>query len=297
MNCFDLKQMSYFSGVSEQMITLWNKKYQIFHDEKITEESKFNAKELKKLQNVAMLTNLNAKHKIADICQLSGEELSIRLEFELQTYLKNETDYENIIGLLIIFLSTFDGPNFENILSLVIRQLGIEKTYSEIIRPILQRIGIASDKPLTTSLARQRFAISLLRKFFYFLIKNTARPVPNERLWLLFLNENNHQDLELLYSCLVLKKHGESIIFLGENTSLSVLEECSQSVKPTHFLTFINPQTADNELTDYAQWISTTFPSAQFIAAGSKKSFAHIEIDSLCELTHPEELNHYLEQL
>ncbi len=289
--------MAHFSGVNEQMITLWNKKYGIFHEDKITATSKFSALDLKKLQNVAMLTNLNPKYKISTISQLSVEELSIRLEFELQNYLKNESDYEDIIGLLIIFLLTFDSPSFENILSLVIRQLGIEKCFSAIIYPILERLGILSNKKTMISVARQRFAMNILRKFFYFLIKNTARPVANERKWVLFLTNNHYQDLYLLYSCLVLKQHGETIIYLGEDISLSTLEECAISVNPTHFLTYISPLQTENPLSDYSHWIEDNFPEAVFIVSGNKSSFAQLEIDTIHPLFRPEDLRDYIDKL
>jgi len=49
MYIYTFKNLMQFSGLNHQMITLWNKKYKIFREEKIDRDSVFNKFDLKNL--------------------------------------------------------------------------------------------------------------------------------------------------------------------------------------------------------------------------------------------------------
>ncbi len=48
MYIYTMKHMTQFSGLSAQMIILWNKKFKLLREEKIDRESTFNKFDLKK---------------------------------------------------------------------------------------------------------------------------------------------------------------------------------------------------------------------------------------------------------
>ena len=61
MNTYTLKNLSEFSELDEQMIILWNKKFNLFNEDKIDKNSLFNHDHLKKLIIISFLVESNKK--------------------------------------------------------------------------------------------------------------------------------------------------------------------------------------------------------------------------------------------
>ena len=87
MYSYTLKNLVQFSGLDEQMIVLWNKKFKVFREEKIDKNSIFNQDDLKKLIIISFLINSNNKYTVEKLSTDLLQELQIKTEFEIQNYL------------------------------------------------------------------------------------------------------------------------------------------------------------------------------------------------------------------
>ena len=270
MYSYTLNHLVQFSKLNEQMIVLWNKKYKIFNDEKITKSSLFTKDDLKKLIIVSFLANSNARYTVEKLCAQSISELSIVTELELQNFLKKNKDFSPLINLLVCSCFTYDVKSFDSILSICFKQLGIEECCVKIVFPVISQLAILIDTNSVHS-AIKSFTKNLIRKQLHFLIKSTPYSVDNNRTWLLFLPENEFHDIELLYAHLLLKLDGEKSIYLGDNQTKESINECLNTINITHVFTYINDDYDKDKMNDYLAIIKKIYPTSTIFVATYNK--------------------------
>ena len=141
MYSYTLKNLVQFSGLDEQMIVLWNKKFKVFREEKIDKNSIFNQDDLKKLIIISFLINSNNKYTVEKLSTDLLQELQIKTEFEIQNYLQKNKDYKPLIHLLIYSCFSFDSKFFDTILTICFKKEGIQKCCLEIVFPFISTMS------------------------------------------------------------------------------------------------------------------------------------------------------------
>ncbi|MFN9999764.1 MAG: B12-binding domain-containing protein, partial [bacterium] len=134
------------------------------------------------------------------------------------------------------FMIDLDIETFEKLLDQFILSKGIEKTINQLIFPFMDRIGVLwltdhinpAQEHLITNVIRQKLIVG---------IENINTPFQQRTKILLFLPENEHHELGLLYLNYMLKSRGIQTIYLGANVPLSDLEFVVQIKKPDYVYT------------------------------------------------------------
>jgi methanogenic corrinoid protein MtbC1 len=165
---------------------------------------------------------------------MSNEELRAKLV----TLTSQQAQQERVVNELIQHMIDLNIEDFEHVLDGFIQSRGIEKTINQIIFPFLERIGILwltdhvnpAQEHLITNIIRQKIIVG---------IENIVTPFDLHTKVLLFMPENEHHELGLLYLQYLLKSRGVKTIYLGANVPLADLDFVVQLKKPDYVYTHL----------------------------------------------------------
>ncbi|MFN9710206.1 MAG: MerR family transcriptional regulator [Bacteroidota bacterium] len=233
MNKFTIKDLENLSGIKAHTIRIWEQSYNFLKPQRTaTNILYYSYQELKMLLNISLLNKYG--YKISHINRMSSDELRNKL-----TALSgSQAQQERIVNDLIQYMIDLNIDEFENLLDQHIESRGIEKTINYIIFPFLDRIGILwltdhinpGQEHLITNVIRQKIIVG---------IENTSTPFDLKTTILLFMPENEHHELGLLYLQYLLKSRGVKTIYLGANVPISDLEYVIQLKKPDYIYTHL----------------------------------------------------------
>jgi methanogenic corrinoid protein MtbC1 len=132
------------------------------------------------------------------------------------------------INKLIYSLIEIDELAFDEIMSKLIQEHGIEGAFSNFIVPFLERIGVMW---LTNSIsvAQEHFISMLIRQRLITEIDKIQSPRESYyKTALLYLPENEWHEIGLLYYYYVIKKNGWRVFYLGQSTPVEGVKEICQ---------------------------------------------------------------------
>ena len=209
---FLISDLAAFSGIKAHTIRMWEKRHGLLDPARTdTNIRTYGLKELKALLNVAYL-NRNG-HKISRIAALSPAERE-RLVAEVASSRTSGSDVLNSLKLAMI---GFDEVLFESA-SDRFRQLhGLRALVERVYVPFLEQVGLLWQANAICP-AQEHFVSNLIR---HRLIAATAslplRTASHERVFVLYLPENEIHELGLLYVDHILRARGERTIYLGQS--------------------------------------------------------------------------------
>ncbi len=233
MNKFTIKDLENLSGIKAHTIRIWEQRYSFLRPQRTATNIRYySSQELKTLLNISLLNKYG--YKISHINRMSNEELRAKLV----TLTSQQAQQERIVNDLIQHMIDLNIEDFEHVLDGFIQSRGIEKTINQIIFPFLERIGILwltdhvnpAQEHLITNIIRQKIIVG---------IENIVTPFDLHTKVLLFMPENEHHELGLLYLQYLLKSRGVKTIYLGANVPMSDLEFVVQLKKPDYVYTHL----------------------------------------------------------
>lgn len=233
MNKFTIKDLENLSGIKAHTIRIWEQRYSFLKPQRTATNIRYySSQELKTLLNISLLNKYG--YKISHINRMSNEELRAKLV----TLTSQQAQQERIVNDLIQHMIDLNIEEFEHVLDGFIQSRGIEKTINQIIFPFLERIGILwltdhvnpAQEHLITNIIRQKIIVG---------IENIVTPFDLQAKVLLFMPENEHHELGLLYLQYLLKSRGVKTIYLGANVPMSDLEFVVQLKKPDFVYTHL----------------------------------------------------------
>jgi DNA-binding transcriptional MerR regulator len=235
MEFFLIKDLETISGIKSHTIRIWEKRFNLIIPLRTQTNIRYYTNEnLKKLLNISILNRSGIK--ISKIAKLNDKELKEKVLMVSHKSLDTETLLENLI------LSTIelDELKFEDILTNLIVNNGIEDTFIKVLKPFFERIGILwqtgsimpAQEHLISALVRQKLivAIDSLRN----------HTLPDKKSFLLFLPEEELHELGLLLYQYILKKRGYPVIYLGQSVPLEDLIKIIKIKSVDCFLTSMN---------------------------------------------------------
>lgn len=245
---FNIKDLEMLSGIKAHTIRIWEKRYGVLSPDRTETNIRiYDTETLQKLLNIAFLNR--SGYKISRIAKLNPQEIRTlvkaistvnnaeewtREAFKMATINFNET----------LFLKTYD-------------RLAAEHSFSDIFKnaiiPFLAEIGVLWQTH-TINPAQEHFISHLIRlKLLSNIEKQQAKVVHKNKVFILFLPENEIHDLGLLFAQYELMKNGYKTIYLGH--SLPVDDLCYfEKNLPAEKINFVSHLTVKPEnLKDYLQ--------------------------------------------
>jgi len=233
MNKFTIKDLENLSGIKAHTIRIWEQRYTFLKPQRTATNIRYySSEELKTLLNISLLNKYG--YKISHINRMNNEELREKI----LTLNGTQAQQERIVNELIQLMVDMDIESFEKVLDQYILARGIEKAITYIIFPFLERIGILwltdhinpAQEHLITNIVWQKIIVG---------IENIVTPLDLQSRVILFLPENEHHELGLLFLHYLLKSRGVKTIYLGANVPLSDLEFVVSLKKPDYIYTHL----------------------------------------------------------
>ena len=229
MAAYKIKDIEVLTGIKAHTIRIWEKRYGILEPERTdTQIRTYNDRDLTHLLNISMLNK--SGYKISKIAGLSNEEIA-----ELVWNLKYN-DVENADEKLVLALVELDEKLFNDTLNHLIALHGLEKAFSDIIIPFLERIGVMWIVG-TINPAQEHFISNLIRQKVIGEIDKLPIPQQSSEKIMLFLPEHEWHELGLLFYQYTLRKNHVNTIYLGQSLPYDSLILAVEKVQPTAILT------------------------------------------------------------
>jgi MerR family transcriptional regulator, light-induced transcriptional regulator len=256
MNKFTIKDLENLSGIKAHTIRIWEQRYTFLKPHRTATNIRYYSnQELKTLLNISLLNKYG--YKISHINRMNNEELREKI----LSLTGSQAQQERIVNDLIQHMIDLDMEAFEQVLDTFILTRGVEKAITFIIFPFLERVGILwltdhinpAQEHLITNIIRQKIIVG---------IENMVSPFELKTKVLLFLPENEHHELGLLFLNYLLKSRGVKTIYLGSNVPITDLEYVADLKKPdyiyTHLTTVMREFNFDKFLTNLKTRFTTT---------------------------------------
>lgn len=244
-------------------LRIWEQRYGIINPKRtVTNIRYYTDEDLKSLLNIALL-NKNG-FKISKIAGMSGEEIAQKVAAISEVNFENATQ----LDALTISMIEMDESKFEKIVSTNIEQYGFERTMLEVINPFLEKLGLLW---LTGSInpAQEHFISSLIRRKIMVAIDN--EPIvtdPSVPKFLLYLPENETQELSLLFMHYLLKVRGKRVVYLGQNIPFEDLRTVHDIHRPDFLFTILSETFFKEPVQTYIQKLSRTFHDCTLLLTG-----------------------------
>ncbi|MEO6902830.1 MAG: MerR family transcriptional regulator [Bacteroidia bacterium] len=237
MDSYSISDLEKFSGIKAHTIRMWEQRYKALNPSRSEGNTRYyDGLQLRRLLNIVSL--MNGDFKISELCAMTDEQLNVLLEKELSNNTSTDYAIEYLISQCIIAAKEFNEERFDKFFSNALLRFGIKETYLKIIYPSLVRLGIMWAKDSLPP-AQEHFITNLIRQKLHTAIDALPPPTKPEKLWLLFLLEDELHETGLLLSQYLIRNAGHKVIYLGSNVPLVSVEAAVEELNPTELLFFM----------------------------------------------------------
>ena len=268
---FSIKDLENLSGIKAHTIRIWEKRYNILNPMRTVSNIRlYDTENLQKLLNITLLHSHG--YKISKISKFPPEKIP-QLVSEI---ISDKNINSQVISSFKMAMMDFDqrlfNTTYENLL--VTKSFG--EIFKELFIPLLNEIGMLWQTGTITP-AHEHFISYLIRQK---LLSNTEQlqlpdPSKKEKIFVLYLPQNEIQELGLMYLNYEILSRGYQTIYLGQSIAIENLKGLA-----THFGTIVF----------LSYW--TTFPEADTIPEYLEKiqheilSSGHSEFWVLGKMAH-----------
>ncbi len=275
MNLFSISQLQQFSGIKAHTIRVWEQRYDALKPTRSEGNTRYyDNLQLRRLLNIVSL--MESDHKISELCSMTDQMHFKLLEQQLTKSDKNEGIHEYFVSQLIAAATCFDEVHFEKIFSNCLLRLGMKQTYTQVIYPMLNRIGLM----WTTgqfSPAYEHFSTNIIKQKLFSAI-DSLPPAKSKQSWLLFLPENEFHEIGLLFSHYLIKHSGKKVIYLGSNVPYETLISAVAETNPTNLFFFLVHHDTPEDSQEYLNNMKKDFSKSKIYLSGNEKLISKLKI-------------------
>lgn len=275
MNLFSISQLQQYSGIKAHTIRVWEQRYNGLKPARSKGNTRYyDNTQLRRLLNIVSL--LDSGYKISDLCSMPDTKLFKILEQKLNNVQTDNQTSEYYVSQLIAAGLEYDETQFEKLFSNCLLRFGLQKTYLEVVYPMLTKLGLMwANNRLAPSY--EHFISNLIKQKFYTLIDSLPLPGTNKNTWLLFLPEEEFHEIGLLFANYLIRNNRQRVVYLGANIPLDSLRETIGETRPTHVLFFLvhydNPVTTQK----YIDGLSKLFSKQKIFVSGNEKLISQLK--------------------
>lgn len=262
MNAFTIKDLENLSGIKAHTIRIWEQRYNFLRPQRThTNIRYYTNEELKTILNIALLNKYG--YKISHIDRMQPGEIHERI----LSFADADIIRERIVNELVQHMVCLDMDQFEKTIEVYINEKGIERTVVQVIFPFLEKIGILwqtghinpVQEHLVTNIIRQKLIAG---------IETTVSTVKINKTFLLFLPENEHHELGLLFMYYLLKSRGAKTIYLGANVPIKDVQYVIEYKKPDVAFTHLTSTAAQFNFEKFLTNVGDRFSNTPTLISG-----------------------------
>ncbi len=263
LSTYSIKDLEHLSGIKAHTLRIWEQRYDFIKPKRTdTNIRYYDDEDLKLILNVSLLKDHG--HKISRISRMPYNQM----QKEVLKLTEQRLSYPEQIHALTLAMIDHDEERFEKIMSTIILQLGFEDTMVKVLMPFLNKIGVLWQTG-TISPSQEHFISNLIRqKIIVALDGIYVQSGEYKKKFLLFLPEEELHELSLLFSAYLIKARRNKVIYIGQSTPFDDLKAVHRSVKPDYLLTVLTTRPSIDQVQDYVNNISMTFPDNTILVTG-----------------------------
>ena len=275
---YSIRDLERISGIRAHTIRMWEKRYGIILPERTSTNIRFYSdKNLQKLLNISIL-NKNG-FRISQISELSDTQI-----IEDVAHISDSTDsLDADINIMIMAAIDLQEELFEKTLNSSILKIGFERTFCELIFPLMLKIGVFWQIGRINA-CQERFISNLVRQKLLVAIDGlVGQTIMEPKSFLLFLPSGEYNEIGLLFANYLVRKSGHQVVYLGPSVPLEHLERLADQTKFNEILINITLQQSEKELKSYFDSLKNNFPSQEIhvIFSDENPKFSLVDIPNL----------------
>jgi len=263
MGKYSIKELEKLSGIKAHTIRIWEKRYGVIEPSRTATNIRFYSDDdLKKIINVSLLNASGLK--ISAIAGMHDDEVN-RQVYELS----KKGNVTNVhIDQLVKAMIDLEEDKFDHELIAIEKNVGFEKTITDIIYPFLNKIGILWQTGNITP-AHEHFISNLIRQKI--IVSIAALPIPskNSIRVILFLPENELHEIALLFYHYIARKYGFRTYYLGQSVPHNDLKAVHAIHRPHLLITSLTSTPSPQLLNNYLDLLSKDFSTSRILACGA----------------------------
>lgn len=283
---YSIQYLEEISGIKAHTIRIWEQRYNLLKPQRTASNIRYyDDSQLRKLLNVTTLLELG--YKISHIGDMSNAQILQEIKKKV-----DETDsplsFQHFTNKLIISSLNFDKASFEKQFSSCVLKFGFVPTIEKVLYPTMKRIGVLWQLEEMNP-SQEHFISNLIRQKLYSAIDGLPDPTSSSTTCILFLPENEHHEIGLLYFNYLLIRSGIKTIYLGESVPMNSIKHAADQLNPSHLVLFMIKTISPEQSNDYLKKLCKLFPSKQVVLCGSPQILKTIKkLNNLVLLDNPE---------
>lgn len=254
---FSIRDMENLSGIKAHTIRIWEKRYNLFVPERTdTNIRTYSLESLQKLLNVTLLYNNG--HKISKIAKLDEALIPIMV----REIVSKNSEKSQAINAFKLAMVNFDQTLFLNTYSSLLSEKSFREIFSDVFIPLLNELGLLWQTN-TISPSHEHFITHLIKQKLYVNTEKLQLAVPTkkDKVFVLFLPENEIHELGLLYINYEIHLRGYKCIYLGQTMPIESLEDLLKYYDNLIFLSYFTVSPTKDNLDTYFEKFSKTLNS------------------------------------
>lgn len=280
MNSFTISQLQKYSGISVHSIRAWEKRYDALKPDRSEGNTRYySGNQLRRLLNIASL--MHSDYKISELCSMPDAKLFELMNQQLATH---KTGDEFLVSQLVAAAMEFNEALFDKIFSKAMLKYNMEQTYTQVIYPSMQRLGVLWSADGIAP-AQEHFISHLIRQKLNSSIEFLPLPEKSKHHWILFLPENELHETGLLMAHYLIRNAGHRCTYLGSNVPMESLRQAVHQLKPTTLLFFLVAKDDEDADKQFIHDLVKTFPSQKIFVAGAPNRFSNMTSKKFTPLT------------
>lgn len=262
---YSIKDLENFTHIKAHTIRIWEQRYKLLTPKRTESNIRYYDKEdLKKILNVNLLYTNGMK--ISKIAALSDSEITKRCK-EILNQADNLASKE--VENYILKLTDFDHVGVRNLLDKSLKNHSIEEVFSEVLRPLLIRMGELWQVS-TLDIVHEHFLSGLLREFLISKTIEFRKKKTNGEKAVFFLHGDELHEFSLLFYQLIFTREGYDCYYLGQNLPLEELKFFNSKIKPDIFVTSFVSQLSEKEFKKHLEVLGSFTKNKKLVISGSQ---------------------------
>lgn len=244
---FSIKDLENISGIKAHTIRIWEKRYNILEPMRTDSNIRlYDAENLQKLLNITLLHSHG--YKISKISQFPPEKIP-QLVKEI---ISDKSAKIHAISAFKMAMMNFDQALFFTTYDSLLSKKSFREIFSDIFIPLLNEIGILWQTGTITP-AHEHFISYLVKQKLSGNIekKQIQAPQKSEKVFVLYLPENELNEFALMYLHYEILYHGYQTIYLGKSITIENLKDMKRYFNNIVFVAYCTVSPAEDSINKY----------------------------------------------
>ena len=239
---YSIKDLENFTKIKAHTLRIWESRYALLQPQRTETNIRFYSdKDLKKILNINLLYQNGLK--ISKIAKLSEKEI---FQQAAEILLQSDVEGRDEINSFIENILELDELSIQESLKRINQKIGMERLYSEILIPLLEKVGTLWQVDAIT-VSHEHFMSNILREFLISQITAIESNRITKGKAVLFLPEHEKHELSLLFYYYLLKKKNYECFYLGQSVPMKDLRSFINETQPDFIVTsLIAEMTSDD---------------------------------------------------